>query len=183
MGNIHNILISTSILQPSSEEDFSPLITINKNNFVAASVLARDKSRGIDFDFSLHINFPTVKLSWVQWNNPTLNLSFKPVAFRQEVEHFWFNWKYCGETKAWQRIKWKQFLAIIDCWVSLKYWVLLWVVIVTVPLVQPVRSCLVCRVQWEGDLVSPVTWYYITTLSWLEAGGLAGSGDSQHWTF
>ena len=51
------------MFQPSSEEDFSPLITINKNNFVAASVLARDKSRGIDFDFSLHMNFPTVKLA------------------------------------------------------------------------------------------------------------------------
>ena len=62
-GNIQTFLSSTSLLQPSSEEDFSPLITINKNNFVAASVLARDKSRGIDFDFSLHINFPTVKLA------------------------------------------------------------------------------------------------------------------------
>ena len=60
----HFFLSSISTLQPSSEEDFSALISINKNNFVAASVLARDsQSRGVDFDFSLHINFPTVKLA------------------------------------------------------------------------------------------------------------------------
>lgn len=59
-GQARQILES---VQPSTpEEDFSNLITINKTNFVAASVLARDKSRPIDFDFSLHLNFPTVKL-------------------------------------------------------------------------------------------------------------------------
>ena len=63
ISNIKTFLKSISMLQPSSEEDFSALITVNKNNFVVASVLARDKSRGIDFDFSLHINFPTVKLA------------------------------------------------------------------------------------------------------------------------
>ena len=59
-----NFHLNFSIFQPSApDEDFSQLITINKTNFVAASVLARDKSRGIDFDFSLHLNFPTVKLT------------------------------------------------------------------------------------------------------------------------
>ena len=52
-----------STFQPtSSAEDVSSLITINKTNFVAASVLARDTSRDIDFDFSLSPNFPIVKL-------------------------------------------------------------------------------------------------------------------------
>jgi len=45
-----------------SDEEIINLITINKTNFVVASVLARDSNREIDFDFSLHQNFPTIKL-------------------------------------------------------------------------------------------------------------------------
>merc|ERR1712217_491317 len=44
--------ILESVQPTSSAEDVSSLITINKTNFVAASVLARDTSRDIDFDFS-----------------------------------------------------------------------------------------------------------------------------------
>ena len=44
------------------DEEVANLITINKTNFVVASVLARDLKRDIDFDFSLHQNFPTAKL-------------------------------------------------------------------------------------------------------------------------
>ena len=51
-----------SIQASASAEDLTSLITINKTNFVAASVLARDTSREIDFDFNLHQNFPIVKL-------------------------------------------------------------------------------------------------------------------------
>merc|ERR1719450_773381 len=51
-----------SIQASTSTEDLSTLVTINKTNFVAASVLARDINREIDFDFSLNQNFPTVKL-------------------------------------------------------------------------------------------------------------------------
>jgi len=45
-----------------SDEEIINLITVNKTNFVVASVLARDSNREIDFDFSLHQNFPTIKL-------------------------------------------------------------------------------------------------------------------------
>jgi len=45
-----------------SDDEIPNLITINKTNFVVASVLARDSKRKIDFEFSLHQNFPTVKL-------------------------------------------------------------------------------------------------------------------------
>ena len=44
------------------DDEILNLITINKTNFVVASVLARDSKRDIDFDFSLHRNFPTAKL-------------------------------------------------------------------------------------------------------------------------
>ena len=44
------------------DDEVASLITINKTNFVVASVLARDSKRNIDFDFSLHQNFPTAKL-------------------------------------------------------------------------------------------------------------------------
>ena len=44
------------------DDEVATLITINKTNFVVASVLARDSKRNIDFDFSLHQNFPTAKL-------------------------------------------------------------------------------------------------------------------------
>lgn len=44
-----------------ADEEVATLITINKTNFVVASVLARDSKRKIDFDFT-HQNFPTAKL-------------------------------------------------------------------------------------------------------------------------
>ena len=54
--------ILESIQGAATFEDLPNLITINKTNFVAASVLTRDVSREIDFDFSLSQNFPIVKL-------------------------------------------------------------------------------------------------------------------------
>jgi len=58
-GQARQILES---IQAPSTEDLSNLVTINKTNFVAASILARDVSRDIDFDFSLNQNFPVLKL-------------------------------------------------------------------------------------------------------------------------
>lgn len=47
-----------------SDEEILNLITINKTNFVVASVLAKDsENRDLTFDFSLHQNFPTLRLS------------------------------------------------------------------------------------------------------------------------
>jgi hypothetical protein len=47
-----------------SDEETQNLITINKTNFVVSSVLAKDsKDREITFHFSLHQNFPLLKLS------------------------------------------------------------------------------------------------------------------------
>ena len=37
------------------------LVTVNKINLVASSVLAKDSSRKIDFDFGTHITFPVLK--------------------------------------------------------------------------------------------------------------------------
>ena len=54
--------ILESIQASATFEDLPNLITINKTNFVAASVLTRDVTRDIDFDFSLNQNFPIVKL-------------------------------------------------------------------------------------------------------------------------
>jgi len=54
--------ILETVLCSVTNEEILNLITINKTNFVVASVLARDSNRDIDFDFSLHQNFPTVKL-------------------------------------------------------------------------------------------------------------------------
>jgi len=54
--------ILETVLSSVSDEEILNLITINKTNFVVASVLARDSKREIDFDFSLHQNFPTIKL-------------------------------------------------------------------------------------------------------------------------
>ncbi len=42
--------------------EMSTLIAITKNNLVASSVLSKDSSRPIDFEFGLHSSFPTVKL-------------------------------------------------------------------------------------------------------------------------
>ena len=53
------------ILQATvADEEILSLITINKTNFVVASVLARDsEQRELHLDFALHQNFPTLKLS------------------------------------------------------------------------------------------------------------------------
>jgi len=37
------------------------LATVNKINLVASSVLAKDSSRKVDFDFGTHITFPVLK--------------------------------------------------------------------------------------------------------------------------
>lgn len=37
------------------------LINVNKNNFVASSILAKDLSRKIDFEFFAHSTFPSVR--------------------------------------------------------------------------------------------------------------------------
>ena len=37
------------------------LVTVNKMNFVASSVLAKDSARKIDFDFTTHTTFPVLK--------------------------------------------------------------------------------------------------------------------------
>ena len=37
------------------------LVTVNKINLVASSVLAKDSSRKVDFDFGTHITFPVLK--------------------------------------------------------------------------------------------------------------------------
>jgi len=54
--------ILESVQTSVSDEEIINLITINKTNFVVTSVLARDSNREIDFDFTLHQNFPTIKL-------------------------------------------------------------------------------------------------------------------------
>lgn len=59
-GQARQILETVQATVP--DEEVSNLITVNKTNFVVASVLARDSYRDIDFDFSLHQNFPTAKL-------------------------------------------------------------------------------------------------------------------------
>ena len=56
------LLVQTACPQATvADEEVATLITINKTNFVVASVLARDSKRKIDFDFT-HQNFPTAKL-------------------------------------------------------------------------------------------------------------------------
>lgn len=42
-------------------EELNALIAVNKNNLVASSVLSKDSSRKVDFDFSMNNTFPTVK--------------------------------------------------------------------------------------------------------------------------
>ena len=37
------------------------LVTVNKINLVASSVLAKDSTRKVDFDFGTHITFPVLK--------------------------------------------------------------------------------------------------------------------------
>ena len=37
------------------------LVTVNKMNYVASSVLAKDSARKIDFDFTTHTTFPVLK--------------------------------------------------------------------------------------------------------------------------
>jgi len=59
-GQARQILETVQASVP--DEEIVNLITINKTNFVVTSVLARDSKREIDFDFSLHQNFPTIKL-------------------------------------------------------------------------------------------------------------------------
>merc|ERR1719419_1050611 len=59
-GQARQILETVQASLP--DEEISSLITINKTNFVVASVLTRDCNREIDFEFSLHQNFPIVKL-------------------------------------------------------------------------------------------------------------------------
>jgi len=59
-GQARQILETMQATVP--DDEVATLITINKTNFVVASVLARDSKRNIDFDFSLHQNFPTAKL-------------------------------------------------------------------------------------------------------------------------
>jgi len=59
-GQARQILETVQASVP--DDEIVNLITINKTNFVVTSVLARDSSREIDFDFSLHQNFPTIKL-------------------------------------------------------------------------------------------------------------------------
>jgi len=59
-GQARQILETVQASMP--DEEVLNLITINKTNFVVASVLARDSKRDLDFEFSMHQNFPTVKL-------------------------------------------------------------------------------------------------------------------------
>ena len=60
--NRTQMIINLVNVEHLSSAALGTLITINKTNFVVASVLARDSKRNIDFDFSLHQNFPTAKL-------------------------------------------------------------------------------------------------------------------------
>ena len=46
-----------------AREEMNTLITINKMNLVASSVLSKDSSRRIEFDFKTHATFPIVKFS------------------------------------------------------------------------------------------------------------------------
>ena len=59
-GQARQILETVQASMP--DEEVLNLITINKTNFVVASVLARDSKRDLDFEFSMHQSFPTVKL-------------------------------------------------------------------------------------------------------------------------
>ena len=43
-------------------QDYEVLVSITKKNLVASSVLAKDSSRKIDFDFESHKIFPVIKL-------------------------------------------------------------------------------------------------------------------------
>ena len=43
-------------------QDYEVLVSITKKNLVASSVLAKDSSRKIDFDFESHKTFPVIKL-------------------------------------------------------------------------------------------------------------------------
>ena len=44
-----------------SPAEIATLITINKTNLVASSVLSKDASRGVEFDFKTHATFPLLK--------------------------------------------------------------------------------------------------------------------------
>merc|ERR1712080_21561 len=56
-GQARQILETMQFQAAMPDEEISNLITINKTNFVVASVLVRDSNRDIDFDFFLKIKF------------------------------------------------------------------------------------------------------------------------------
>ena len=43
--------------------EINTLITINKTNLVASSVLSKDSTRRLEFDFKTHATFPIVKFA------------------------------------------------------------------------------------------------------------------------
>lgn len=47
-------------IHQKEEEEFASLIGVCKKNFVVASILAKDSSRKVDFDFGSNSTFPTV---------------------------------------------------------------------------------------------------------------------------
>lgn len=46
-----------------AREEMNTLITINKMNLVASSVLSKDSTRRLEFDFKTHSTFPIVKFA------------------------------------------------------------------------------------------------------------------------
>ena len=72
--NISKIFVNLHTLPPNNAihilfsylgtplPDYEVLVAITKKNLVASSVLSKDVSRKVDFDFESHKTFPVVKL-------------------------------------------------------------------------------------------------------------------------
>lgn len=59
-GNARHLFESVASISPPLA-DLDILVSITKKNLVASSVLAKDASRKIEFDFESHHTFPVVK--------------------------------------------------------------------------------------------------------------------------
>ena len=54
---------AADVIGPNFNAELNSLIAVAKNNLVLASILAKDPTRNVDFEFSVHSTFPSIKLA------------------------------------------------------------------------------------------------------------------------
>ena len=54
---------AADVIGPNFHTELTSLISVAKNNLVVASILAKDPTRNVDFEFSAHPTFPSIKLA------------------------------------------------------------------------------------------------------------------------